>query len=222
MATVRELIKRFEYLVDADVEYDMLISLFNEAQEDLSKVAGYGKIADAHCYANDPLIPLPYDFVDLVELKIRTDSMEDYVRIPSIGVIQPADVYEKMDLPRTATYFYEWFGDTMELRPVPKENGSLLIRYYASLPPLKPPNAFANLETDPGFLRQQPALRQTYHRLLPLYAAMRFAQNWKDALDEKQDFYMEYMQGKSELEQETSSRKQKTRSKTVYRTHDFL
>lgn len=225
MATFEQLKKRFEYLVDeatTDLDPDEVIMLFNECQEDLSEVAGYAKTAEASYYKNDSIISIPIDLVSLAEIKIKPSNKTEYTRMVSIGLTQPSDVFDNRLRENNGLFVYEWFGDNIEIRPTPKEDGTLQIRYYAKLPDLKETKDFTNGSTNTQFLGQIPSLRLQYHKLLPLYAAAKHMQNYMDELSAKSDYYGEYMQGKAELEQDTLKRKNKSRSRTVTRHNDFI
>lgn len=216
--------KRLNYLVDDVVAPDEALLLFNECNEDLSEIAAYAKYATAEFIAGQQFISLPADLISLVELRIKPLDQGDYTRLLSAGVVQPFDTFE-LDTTNSfpeGKYMYEWFGDHMELRPAPKVDGSLQIRYYGVLPKFKHFSEYARQAADPQFLGQVSALRPQYHRLYSLYAASRYMQNWMDSLDAKNDYMNEYMMGKQELARDTQSRKTKTRSRTVYRTSDFL
>lgn len=204
MPNVLQLITRLNYLVDDEVDEATAIELFNEAQEDLSEVAGYAKVAEADFYAGDAIIALPIDLIELVELRIKLNSASDFTRLAPYKLINQLDPFQAGQVAdEGGPMGFEWFGDHIELVPVPQEDGKLQIRYYANLPRLTSVNDI-------------PALRERFHRLLPLYAAAKYMQNWQDELAAKNDFYSEYLQGKEELRRDTMARKSRTRSRTVY------
>lgn len=222
MATLDELMKRLNYLVDENVGPDEALLLFNECNEDLSESASYSKYATADFIAGQQFISLPADLLSLVELRIKPMDQTDFTRMVSVGVVQPSDTFDISPLFPEGKYVYEWFGDHMEIRPAPKVDGSLQIRYYGMLPKFKHYSEYARQAADPAFLAQVSALRPQYHRLYSLYAAARYMQNWMDSLDAKNDYMNEYLMGKQELARDTQARKTKTRSRTVYRTSDFV
>ena len=201
MPTVQELKKRLEYLVDDTVEDEIALSLFNEAQEDLSEVAGYAKTATLKFDKGMSLIPAPCDLIKVVELKIKLNSDRRYSTLFPLRKIHAESYYGHPYEP--CVKGYRLFGNQFELVPEPKEPGELMIHYYATLPELKD-------------MDDIPSLDQRYHRLLPLFAASRYMQNWQGELSAKQDFYTEYLQGKMELEKDFRKKDVRTKPRGVY------
>lgn len=197
---MQELIERLNYLVDDNVAPSVAINLFNSCQDELAPIAGCARTAVAEFLAGQPIIALPNDLVDLVELKIKTQSMDDYRRIESAPLVTPEDVYD--DTWTSAATGFEWFGQEIEIRPTPKEDGTLLIRYYHQPDPLVNVTDISNI-------------RPHFHRLLPLFAAAKYHQNWQNT-EQMNVFWGEYLKARSELESETTKRKARTRAKTVY------
>lgn len=206
MATVQELINRLEYLVDDDVSPEIAVMLFNMAQEDLSEVAGYTKIAETDFYRGADNINLPDDLVDLEEVMVRKSGETDYTKR-----ILDAFVHKYEDLPPGSSEIerYELLDDVLYFKPRAPYNGSVRIKYYALLPEI------------PIEMNYRPKLRTAYHRAFPLYAAAKYMQNWKDELNAKQDFYSEYLEVKASLFQDTLERKQKTKSQFVIKTRGW-
>lgn len=201
MATVRDLIDRLNYLVDDTVDDKMAINLFNEGQDELSDVAGYAKTGEASFLAGTSTISLPKDWVKLVEIKIKPQGKDTFLRMSAENLVNPHDYYDdEWTKPRTG---YEQFGDVIELRPTPKVNGTLQIRYYALLPELKA-------------TEDVPVLRGRFHRLLPLFAAARYMENWQDKLPDQQNFLTQFYRGRADLETETMRQHNKYKSGVVY------
>lgn len=194
MSTVAQLIKRLEFYIDDAItttdEINTAIDLFNECQEDLSEVAGYEKTYSISFTQGQDTFTLPDDLLDVAD--IQKDGVLIYSRRSSLK-----------DEGTTDYPVYEWFGNTLQLYPAANKSGTLAVRYYAKLPDLVDQNS-------------TPSLRSRFHRLLPLFAAARYAQNWKNKLDEKQDFMSEYLQGKADLSVDTEKRKSRFRQKSVY------
>ncbi|WP_134682572.1 phage adaptor protein [Brevibacillus migulae] len=221
MASLGELILRAKYLINVEVDTADIVMMFNECSEAIADVAGYAKMAEANYISSQPIVTLPIDLVDIAELKIKPNG-KHFTRMLSVGVVQPHDSYEDSPLSDYGPFYYEWFGNTVEIRPQPASDGLLQIRYYATLPKFLPPTEFDGGEEDPAFLAQIPTLHARYHRIYPLYAAARHAQHWKDSEQEKADLYNDYLEVRNDLEQDTQKVKIRARSKTVYRTHDFI
>lgn len=201
MSTVRQLIDRLNYLVDDTVDDEMAINLFNEGQDELSEVAGYAKVGEASFLAGTSTITLPKDWVKIVELKIKPDSKPGFLRMSPEHLVRPEDFLD--DAWTEAYTGYEWFGDIIELRPTPKENGIVQIRYYSLLPELKTPDDI-------------PALRGRFHRLLPLFAAARYMENWQDKLADQQNYMNQFYRGRADLEADTMRQENRNKSRVVY------
>lgn len=204
---VEELIARLNYLVDDSVPLTTALYLFNEALDDLSLVAGYTKMAEAAFAAQASTIALPPDLIELVSIRVKFDGETKFQRILSNDAVRPTDYYED-DSIVDGEYGYDWFGNAIEIRPLPANNGSMQIRYYAALPHLA-------AEED------EPPLNLRYHRLIPLFAAARYMQNWGDKASEKQDFQGDYMQGKNDLQSETIRHKRRNGPKVVVKIRSW-
>jgi hypothetical protein len=220
LATLQELHRRTEYLIDDTMPFDIFVDLLNECNEDISEVARYEQIKTAQFYKDDPTVVLPLDFIVLLELKMKRNSEDEYRQMFSAGVPSKDDLY---GFPWGKEYQgFEMFGNSIEFRPVPDEDGSLLIRYYSEIPPFKPFSGYSNGETDPLFLSQRPSIQARFHRLYPLFAAMRYTQNWKDEQQAKNDFETEYQTIKLELAQDGERRRTQSRAKKIYQTRSWM
>lgn len=205
----KELKSRLDYYVDDTVPDDIAIMLFNQCGEDLSDYAGYAKTSVAEFNYTDPIMTLPVDFLEMIELKIKRTSDDDYYRIRPIGLVQPADFFDTAAPIAENVAGYEVFGDAFEIRPDQTENGMLLLRYYAMLPLIKS-------------LDDAPVIKPRFHDAYSLYAAAKYYQNYQDELTAKRDYYDEYLQKKMELKEYTDDARVRTRSKSVYQFRSWI
>jgi hypothetical protein len=220
LADLKDLHRRTEYLIDDSMPLDTFVDLLNECNEDISEIARFEQTREAQFYKNDSTVSLPIDFIVLLELKMKRNSEDEYRQMFSAGVPSIDDL---LGFPWGKDYQgFEMFGDSIEFRPVPDEDGSLLIRYYSEIPSFKHASDFDLKEEDPEFLTQQPSLKARFHRLYPLFAAMRYTQNWKDEQQAKNDFEREYQTIKMELAQDGERRRTQARAKKVYKTRSWM
>jgi hypothetical protein len=198
-----ELHKRLQKYVDDTVDPSDAIMWFNACNEDISFIAGYAKTLTVPFNRDVPVMDLPSDFIELMELKLKKNSQDDYLRIRPLGLVQPIDLYDPGYPEVDGSAGYEIFGDSIEIRMDNMESGQLLYRYYAYLPDV----------TD---LTNVPALKPRFHDMYALFAATKFFQEYQDELQTKNDYWGEYMAKRQELEVEFNRIKTRSRSKTVY------
>lgn len=208
MPNVRQLKERLEYLVDDTIEEDIVLNLFNEAQEDLSSISGYAKTAKLNFDKGMSFVPVPCDLIEVVELRIKTKRENRYKTLFPMRKIRTNSYFGYCDENELPIKGYRLFGNQIELVPEPCESGELLIYYYANLPELKS-------------LDDYPVFDQKYHRLLPLFAAARYMQNWQGELAAKNDFYSEYLSGKAEMEYDFRKKDLRNKPRGVYVTRSF-
>lgn len=199
-----ELKKRVEFYVDDTLTEDTAILLFNACSEDISFLTAYSRTSEAEFDKEAPIISLPPDFLEPLEIKIKKEGYPDFLRILPIGLVQPQDVSTSQYLSSTdASTGYEIFGNAIEIRSSDMQNGTLLLRYYASLPEVTS-------------LTDVPYLKPRFHDMYALYAAAKYYQNYQDELQAKNDYWGEYQMKRQELEKEFSRIKTKSQSNTVY------
>lgn len=215
MATVKELMSRFEYLVnDETVDNQKIIDLFNEAQEDLSLVAGYAIMATTTYAAAQNILAMPIDLVDFVEIKYLNDNDPDrnnFKRLQPVGMVITEDT-ESSQWYLDDISGFKWFGDSLEVLPPPKYSGTLNIYYYAYLPDIP---AYDATNSDPC-LKFVPALRRSFHRAISIYAAWKYTQNYKDEPEAEDRLGREYTTVRELLKNDTEGRKERGKSKTVF------
>lgn len=198
-----ELKTRFEFYADDQVKNETALMLFNQCNEDISSDAGYAKTATNDFHKEVPVVSLPLDFLEMIELKIKRLSDNDYYRVKPMGLVQPEDFLEVKSPLAEGIVGYEVFGDSIEIRPAQEHDGTLLLRYYATLPTIKA-------------LTEIPIIKPAFHDIYALYAAAKYYQNYQDELPAKSDYYNEYMAKKMELKEYTDNARVRTKSKTVY------
>lgn len=202
MATAGELLARLNLLADDDVPSDKALLLFNRALEDLSSTEIYRKQATTAVTADVDTYALPPDFIEAAEVLLDGQT-----------------IYPAHDI-RIQSYFYpetggkDWpydydawerFGNEIRLLRSEPKDGTLLLRYYAVLPPLQS-------------LSDAPALPQQFHDLLVLYAVMSWRQGERDELAEVADYRNQYLLGKAALQEYADLlRRQESRRATMPR-----
>lgn len=216
MAIVSELITRINYLCDDDLGTTDAVMLINMALEDLSEVAGYLKIAESSFFKDAESVNLPIDLIDLEEVRIKKSSDTEYSQILLDAFVHKYEDITQEDgdfldeTKRNQIKRYRLVDDLLYFLPKAPYEGDIRIFYYSMLPSVS--------ETK---LNEIPKLRLQHHRAIPLYAAAKYHQNWKDSLNEKQDFWGEYLEAKATLFQDTLERKQKTKSQYVIKTRGW-
>lgn len=224
MPTVNDLWNRLNYMVDDNIPIDEAIILFNEGQEEIVKDAAYAVTAYAYFNSGTATVPLPADLVEIVEVKMQLPSWaasananagdDGYRRLFDVNLRTDGDTANDQWY-MGGINGYEWFGNNITIRPTPQESGTLMLKYYAMLPALTS-NADAN-----GNYTDVPAFRPQYHKILAVYAAMRWAQNWKDVPNEVQEFQQEFNTIRAEMQEDSQWRKERTKSRTVYQVREW-
>lgn len=216
MATVSELIERIEYLVDDDITQEKCIMLINMALEDLSEVAGYMKVVETSFPKGTETIFIPTDYISMEQVRVKKQSDTEYKQIVLDAFFHKYEDWNEDSLwffgekKKDEIHRYRLVDNIMYFYPKAPYDGNLQMQYYAMLPSIS-----ANKLNEP------PKLRPQFHRAIPLYAAAKYHQNWKDSLNEKNDFWGEYLMTKADLLEDTNARKQKARSQYVIKTRSW-
>lgn len=216
MATVSELIERIEYLVDDDITPRVCVMLINMALEDLSEVAGYMRIVETDFLKGASYVTIPSDYIDMEEVRVKRKTDTEYKQVlldaffHKYEDLTDEDMFFFGELKKDDIHRYRLEDNLMTLLPNAPYDGNIQLKYYAMLPGIT--------END---LNAIPRLRLQFHRGIPLYAAAKYQQNWKDSLSEKNDFWGEYIEVKTALYQDTAERKQKARSQYVVKTRGW-
>lgn len=217
MATVQQLIEQIEYLVDDEVTTPKAIMLINMALDDLSEVAGYLKIVEADFPKGLSNVSIPSDYIQMEEVRVKrsTDGEFKQVLLDAFfhkyeEVVQDEDFFMFGEARKDMIHRYRLTDDVLTFLPAAPYDGSIQLKYYAMLPHISADN-----------LNEIPKLRPTYHKAIPLYAAAKYHQNWKDSLGEKNDFWQEYMVAKAALHQETQDRKKKSKSQYIIKVRSW-
>lgn len=199
-----EIKQRVDFYTDDTMPPETAMMLFNQCNEDLSYFASNARTVEAEYDKDVPIIALPLDFLEALELKIRKEGERDFLRILPIGLVQPPDVWTSQYMSEAdSSTGYELFGDAIEIRSSYPHSGTLLLRYYATLPTVTS-------------LDHVPKLKPRWHDLYALFAAAKYYQNYQDELQAKNDYWGEYQTKRLELEKEFYRVKARSSSKTVY------
>lgn len=196
--------KRTEFYADDILTPDTAMELFDQCSEDISAISSYSRTVEAEFDKDVPIVSLPLDFLEPLELKIKKEGETEYLRILGIGLVQPSDVStSQFNSSTDATTGYEIFGNAIEIRSETPKSGTLLLRYYANLP-----NVAA--------LTDVPKLPARFHDMYALFAAAKYFQNYQDELKAKNDYWGEYQSKRLELDREFQKLRTRSKSKTVY------
>lgn len=198
-----ELKERLETYVDDTVTEKRARMFFNQCNEDIARICGNTKFSESDFDKDVPALTLPPDFQEMMELKFKRDSQNNFLRVRPIGLVQPTDFYDPNYAETDGSTGYEIFGLSLELRADKLESGKLQLRYFAALPEV----------TD---LTQQITLNVRFHDMYALFAAAKWYQNYQDELQAKQDYWGEYQEKRAELLIEYNRIKTRSASKTVY------
>lgn len=199
MPTIEELKTRLNYYVDDDVDAETAISMFNEALEDLSDVAGYEKEETFTLQANETNITLPDDLIKVYMVTITVGNVTTNIRKES----------NKRNISHYDDMSYRIHGDTLTMINPPKQDYSLLLTYNADLP------SVPTLEQDSS-LQYVPKLQKRFHKALPLYAAFKYFQNWEDNAGLRGEFITQYQDAKMSVDAEGRNIKKRYRSNKVH------
>jgi hypothetical protein len=163
--------KRVDYLVDDSIDFQRAVDLFNQCLDDLSEVARYEK---KEIYTLTPInsnFTLPADYIGLVSIN------------------QNGKEIKRMDEISKFAYSMKYKQSLNEIDILQIDTPvEVTLHYYAHLPYL------SDASTD-----ETPALSQRFHQLLPLYAAIKYMQNWDGETNQLANYAVEYEKLKEEL-----------------------
>lgn len=185
MKTVAQLVEDVNNLVDENFHHTMIVGWFNEALGDLADVARLEAITRTATQSDQSEYTLPPDHYKTVWVFVGGERLEP------------------IDIDSVAAGYHEW-GGVLTLEPAPSTTGDPIELYYYRIP-----TYLSDTELD-----YIPDIPTRYHHLLVLYAAARTQQRDED-LEEKNDFYRDYLLGKQAYNRETVARVAKHRSLNV-------
>jgi hypothetical protein len=177
---------RLDYYVDDTVSPTVAVTLFNQCNEDLSPIAGYAQTVETDYDYTSPMVTLPTDLVQLIELEIKPESATEYTRIYA----------------ERGKVHYLYFGDSIEI-PDQTENATLRLKYFAQLP------AIASLS-------ESPVIPARFHDLYALFAAAKYYQHEQQLdMGAKTDYWNEYLTKRAELEKVTQRMKHRSNPRKI-------
>lgn len=196
MATVQQLIKRTNYLIDDQIETDIALEFFNEALEDLSNVAA---IESTHAYPlNEGVLTLPIDLVELVAVYVETES----------GKRKATLVTDRdLDQHSAKSFTFRLFGSELEIFPKPTRNYQVKIEYFRQIPKLPMDDYDTPLEVITK-------LPERYHKAISIYCALQYAEN-DDNLYKINNLRQAYERIRQEMKEEMDRKRARTRSNRV-------
>lgn len=177
---LRELVKKTRYLVDEHtIETDLIIGLFNDALDDLTEVSRSRKSIQFTLVPPDKTFALPDDFVDINHLSLVDERIERLSMADSLG-----DEYNR------DTFYID--NDEIVMNQETHRERTYILDYYAHLTHL-------NSSVIDTALEQVPPLPKQYHRILPVYAAFKYFQNWEANPEQRNHYMQEYYAIKGDL-----------------------
>lgn len=183
--TVGELVADVNNLVDENFVASMIVGWFNEALGDLAEVARMESVSRTFTTAGVDSYALPPDHYKTMWVFIAG------VKIPPV------------DIDSEDVGYHEWGGVLTIVPPPPLDNDELELYYYRLPATLSPSN-----------LNASPDIPERYYHLLTLFAAAR-TQSRDEDLEEKNDFWRDYIIGKQSYNRDTASKVAKHRSLTM-------
>lgn len=188
MATVAELLKRTNFMVSDNITADIAITFFNECLEELALSVKNTKSIDIPMEARDKTFTLPDDHLQTIRMTIIKDNRK-------IQVSNQSDDTE---------YQYREIEKEITIEPVSVTPYTVRLDYYASIPLIG--------END---LNAVPAFPAQFHRLLSLYLAARYYENWEGDPASRQNFQIQYEAVRQEFRYEMNKKELKNKSKQV-------
>lgn len=188
MATVDELIKRANFMVSDAIKNDIALLFFNECLEELSNSAKLTKTVEIPLNENEKTFDLPSDHIETVRITLLKDNREIPVRNQNDD----------------AEYQYRELEKEVTIHPTISRPTTVRVDYYALLPSLP--------ESD---MTAIPSIPVHFHKLLPLYLAIRYYENWEGDPQARQHFENLYQQARLEFTVEMNKKELKTKRKQV-------
>lgn len=180
MSTVKDLITQLERAVGDEVDPNVALDWFNEANDVLSGVARVRTTEQDTDFAGGETYTLPTDLLEVVEVRYGedTDSLEQ--------------LYD-LHLYRHRSSGYRLWGSTLQFSEELDE-GVIEVDYFKHLDELQ-----LDLSADP-IVNSTPELPPQFHYLYVAYAASRYWSNWNDEEEPEQLRRLDFERGKQELD----------------------
>lgn len=208
-----EMVTQTRYLIDEyTIEVNTLISLFNQALDDLSTAAR--KTKKATIPVTGKAFTLPDDCMDIISVVQKTRSRRK--RLEAVSVSE-AHGFEKEtdDQYSNADGFYTLYDRQAEIHSSASDGDEIELVYYGTLSHLPYKEADSNLSSIPE-------LPPHFHRVLPTFAAYKYFQNWEMSAGQTRMFAEEYFGMKAEIEAYCKKKEVKhNRSNQVYQVRGW-
>jgi hypothetical protein len=195
MPSYSKLMERTEFLIDDSMDPVTASNLFNECLEDLSYIARYEKTATGEITDNGFI--LPEDVIDIIQLIVETRGRQQEAKRASLK-----DDEWDLDRNQSSAVFFKEFEKKIEL--FPERSGTYTLRYFAYLPEVNQLN-----------FNEEPPIPRNFHRLLSLYAATRYFDNWEGNPEQRNNYRIQYEALKTELEQYTNRKATRNKQSKV-------
>lgn len=199
MAKISELITRTQYLIDKNLDAQKIIDLFNECLEDLGNVVVVAKTKTYQASSGTTTFTIPNDVIEIARVSVTVDG-----KIYDLS-LRPL---RKDYYPQDDSLSYSLFGDQLTLQKGMKQDFQLSVDYFGS------PQRIPSLTEDPS-LSTEPNFPPRYHRVLPLFSAIRYYENWEGGQDQRMTYLNEYEGIKKEMSYDSQRMLRRTRPNTV-------
>lgn len=212
MATVEELIERTHYLIDDQMDATRLIALFNECLEDLSP---YNRtIKKVSGVILNGSIPFPEDYIKVNKAYVTINNRKKRAAIVGINEeLEETDMYSLNDV------YVREVGTEFEVIPTVADQSGYELYYYPELPSILTTDENGDPVTDYAVI---PPIAKRYHRLLSLYAAVKYFENWEGNPELRNNYNEQYQSLKLEYAKEEQRKEYRNRSRTVSQTRSWL
>lgn len=174
MPTVEKLIRRAGYLIDDVMDAELAINLFNEALEEIDTVYGVPKRQSNILAAGEDTVTIPSDALEIIRVLITIGDTEHEVKTDN------------------SYHTYIRFGEELTVSPKPEKQATLYIEYYGEN------EKIPDVSVDPE-LQYVPKIPERHHRALPLFAAVRYFENWEDNPEMRSTFRKQFEAIKDDL-----------------------
>lgn len=196
MPNVDELISRLGYMVDTPIGAKQAVDLFNQCLEDLSVYARYEK-KQSGTVALNQTIPYPDDCIKIFKIELERDGGKEEVKSKGTNIT------------------YEKFGGEIGFSSSKEDVVPYTIFYYASIPSIPFKDDQGNDISDYGF---KPSLQERFHNMLPLYAAIRYLENWGGSENLRDNYRAQYEGLKTEYTREQFRSEYRNRPRKIERS----
>lgn len=196
VATIYDLLKRVNYLVDDTIETEIALEFINEALEDLSSVAGVEQKTVYPMRKNEGKLSVPLNTIELVAVYVKDN-----------GLVKRATAINDVENTEYHSFGYRLFGSELEIFPKLINDYEVIIESFITFPKL----TITQIETPIETVTKLPV---RFHRALSTYCAIQYAEN-DDNIHKINNLKMNYETVKMELKKDMDKKRTKVRGNKV-------